>query len=591
MKISLERKLRSDLGTLRDAILTSMSDGRSAALDHGLETYSSIFKAVMRELPTLPPGRQDLQFGLDYWRWLHRDIAEFAERATTSPLERAFSEVVDFVSGLCHLAYRNGQVGVIRSLFGVYVALWQQSSGDKHRREAWRDYLLISLNSLAEFSTRAEGDRELRWETRVAALGAAIEIVRCEMSDDQGNFEKAEDYLWHQFEYVDDEALSDLKAGGYLALVAWALLAKRETYTPHLLRRLSSQELASAYANAHEAYESRQFGWDHWESSLRMGTTVRAWAVQMGTLLDQAACMVALTQGPRSMEGFDTEPSSKLVGLLLRTVDIAALSMPGEVPPAWNAEQLRHALQRLSDGVQATEVAVIRDQPLDDGLIQNFVLRFASVLTGRDRFLPQVGTLDQQSPPAPDRWFGINTLVPKEYFTEGHDSFSPYELGTQLAQSLIQGETERVIATVSEAASLTRLQESSFVDWLLEFNLSADDGTQLLIVNSWKLWRHFGRNDRDASRHITVDIPETPTRAFIVDRAFREAVRYTTPEGLRLPGWQYHRSAAVAVRVTEADRPGTEEPAAHIQAFTSLWFETALLGQVQGFEVEGGDEH
>lgn len=555
---------QAELSVLRDAVMKGIREDNVSDVQEGFLLYRELVMTVLADFRAyeIAFGTQGAGLLNAYGRemaWLDSDIRSFVEAAVGRPQTEVYSETLGFISRLAADCLRTRERYAFGSAIAKFRVLWHRARSTL-AYDVWkrvRAYLLLLFEELGNYAIGSEL-REARDPAEAEALLPFVVRYLAELSElmkmsvQDGDLEDLEATLQTLAEALDftlseldrqrrrrleGDSIEDLADeirrainASVLAVEGWALLLfdqhrlTGEVATQILSladRHLDAELLWDAFVWARDERHGDEFEWRWWETSLWEGR-------RSGTLSFERYLDIAVVRLLLSPTGFVRLLAGRARGSRHTYERLRALLDELVNPEGrwWgllgDVEQYIDPLRESFDSViaedRAREDEALIDQHLDEDRVQAFasaVFKAWNDGTALRHLVKEVphGQVSDEEPlgestegatgdATPLPTFGLNTLVPKEFFTETEVHADPGRLGETFGRQVVRGEDNLIASTVAERIRVTPVALDEAVDVIGlavdDLRKRVQDGT-IVVFNSWRLADKISGGGRRAS--------------------------------------------------------------------------------------------
>ncbi len=526
-------RFAAELAVLRDSVVRSIRQDNVADLKDGLELYASLVRTVLEEFrhfQTVTRSAEGPGVFSYYGRemsWIEDDVRTFLANASSEPGSDATQETLGFILGLVKLALEMRELPAFGAFLQYFTIAWVEGKS-RTTRDSWprlRGSLLLTLENFGDFWVGQELARSSAGQAEVLPYAhrllseitqlMKISVDNSSAEDLRASAQALSEILSHAIE--EDEvagrrrgmdhgtmpSLLAIKSAATLGIESWVRFRVKHHKTEESEGRRLLEALTDAapaitwkgYVAALERYVPDLLRWTWWETGLwenrRAGAlTFDSWLSETfaGALLDGRASPPTATL-PVSQ---DWRYRIELLSQQIEQLREAPLALGAE---PHSDERVTRVLVRLGEMVSEMQHAEDRELAALPLLVQKIDLFRTSVVAAWNgpRYLRHLGSTVRWDPTSRDRaepsGFGINRLVPKDYFVEQPGVYAdPADLGRELGDGLGRGEDALILEGLresvrSEATSLGEIAAAvvSAADELIAEGLQPT----VLVINSW----------------------------------------------------------------------------------------------------------
>ncbi len=496
----------AEIATLRDQLVEAVRSRRLASLEGGLALLEEVGEALLGRTAAIDGAMHG-----------HARISPFRRqlRARSSGLGLVSEALWPVLEMSIRMSDYSAFWPVMQSMHSMLIMSWER--GDLHSfnelSALFPRAALVLLRSQTDdlFPNVARLSKSLAgvWDSTVGTTKREASPEDLELSDivirrllevakeliDSGNNDQLRRWAWeyHElFQYLDlprfassglRPVLLAHKQAGYLAVRAWVLLCCREPWLElsaetgkALFKSLESASTPNmtwrAVIDSADDRLSDTFGLSWWEAMARPNSD-GGYAVVFGGYLSDAI-LIELVEQPEALAyiprpevaGIDgsTGPNGDAARRLRQRLDQLDSYVPDFVDEA-TAARIDSARQRLTALIEASDRAQLSrviQTPLEPQLVEAFRAAVVKTVLRDDRFsllLPSCAD-DQETDEA---LFGINALVPKDYFINGEVYAEAADLGETHGRQLLVGETDLILGKLREACGASAVEPSEIV--------------------------------------------------------------------------------------------------------------------------------
>lgn len=605
---------RSELGVLRDHVVGALRADNVSRLKEGLHLYSRLVGAILQRFRVLEEATGTTAGDLRSFYgpemvWLEDDIRTFVGLASRRPATDATHEVLGFVLGLVRDALERRELTAFGSFLQYYRLAWEATAEGTGGRQ-WsrtRESLLLTLENLgdywlgrrleqsgseaaavAPFAERFLGELVQLGklsidEERPEDLSRLLETLASTLRQALHRVEERWDRLDPALSATDSdreqldiaESLQGLKAAGMLALDAWSVFRHKAGRTDAdtanvLVRAIRQGSVASSwkgYMTSRDARTQSLLRWSWWEIGL--------WKNRSGVLAFQSTVertfAAHLLEGrvgvPTTAAALDIAPRhavdslTKHVSELSGAVDILLPLI--ERPDEQRANSVLGALENLREALQREEDDAVIGLDLCTQYVDDFQRAVVEEWLGLEQIRSlvrwetwQPSEEDHEEPSG----FGVNTLVPKDYFLgrpAGHANAA--HLGREFGSGLARSEGGVIIAELGAqvtATSTTMAEFARTVEGCIDRLKSSGFDPLILVVNSWRMvdaLRHLEMSGEGGSTTADLEQVARPGRA-----AASVLLRYTESHTPLCVVADFHKAVVVRHKLAQPEQPGDE---------------------------------
>jgi hypothetical protein len=503
---------RVELATLRDQIAQAIGSHRIAAVEEGLGLYRRMVERVLDQFQAYAAaiGRPGVALTNYYGAemdWLDEDLRSFIAQAVASGSPDLLRPVYDLLYSILAAVHRRGelnQFGNTLTLYGFLIARVRRADSEFATRV--RASVLLQLENFMSFSIVRPTARRDDWQDFAWRMVKAFsEFARTAVDERDVDFLRS--VLRHLREATrvvgrrpddEEESLQRARCEAVLGIAAYSLLRRSRDLltdveavailraTADAVDRLDLDALSEATHSGHD-----HFNWHWWETSLweeRGGVLHFDWFMAMAFayfLVAGAATATTAQVEPDQRVHFVTTEAQRALAALASEDVWAPLR-----PDVEQFEAARTSLERAQHVVERRQQADLIAAPVRDEKIQAFRDGVANGYTQREGLRSRVAVVQGGEQERPELQFGVNQLVPKEYFTETHVYADPAELGREIGFSIGRGELERLRAELlsfpSQQGKTALLQLRAAVRSAVKDLRNAGLIPAVVVLNAWQ---------------------------------------------------------------------------------------------------------
>jgi hypothetical protein len=572
---SADTAVDDELARLKDSLLVAAYAGTSGALERGLRVYADLFRRILQT----GGGPDNFPYGTygPYWRAMQRSLREVAAVVIDKLGGVGVVLVSDNAYTLCKVAFETHEIDAMQEFLGLYPAYLRHVTAAPGSLSP--EHLLVSLQNFLDFWLPALISDDSRLQEAVEIAAAAVIADTLKVCVDHGDASLVERVLAY-FRYPTgargrSEHSRVARTAAPLAALAWAFFrwkhdgqhAGLKAVCDHLLNAFTGKDLWSAYVWAVTASETG-VPWDRWETERSLPLQFRF--MQFHSFLSAAAVAIGSRVGMTVPD--DPAPSdADRAQALLSAFDLADdLTSQLDLSAGSWREQLHASLTALIDRRKTTDDVELREAPLQDDRIEQFVHGFTeSLAAATDRLSEVLLARPGDEATVDGTKLIVNQLVPRDFFvTRDRVSADPAELGRSLAEALVDGENAYLVKTLAAGHERIRADTEEVARRL------ALPRTYVVVVNDWDLAQQLGLNGsfpysgEKQGVFLTIDDVEEMTVVCTLTDSAR--LRRTPVRDNRI-GALDREPADVALAVRDYDQP-TDQPVVHLMIGTSLYW-------------------
>ena len=589
-------QFEAELGLLRDRVLGAIETAKPSQAEEGLDLYRDMLTSLLTSHKALATSHADGAssplFGTSdpygrEWRSLMQDLYGFAEPFAVRSGLRGWIDFCDFGTSIVADAALLDEWPAVADYFRILRAGWVALL--THRADAQRaefeSMLLLRLNNLSIFAGAYGIEGEALDSVRFGVAACFTEMLKAAVDvDDAASAALCFEYFESTFERrLDTESTSELSqyvTRCLMTIIGWVLLqvdrGRADAAARELLPRLAQavqrtnlwQFAAGAEANSLRPYTDPMWWEMEGRGPRQSGMLVLDGYVLLGVLL------FSYLIPPRPDDAV-TDQDISLARRLLSVLNDLSSGAYARVAQLEVGQRPSDALRAALDELVAVEESrrkarAIQAEPEPDR-IDTFVATIGDELslTRADRLASFLAERSDDPPVGgPDRpVLGMNTLVPKEYFSSvpGVHADEKY-LARDIAGAIRRGEEEKIYDVIQSAvpdSEVVPLEE--LADRVARHLASTRHANrQLILTNSTQAvdvlcpdaWTDSSRSSRELRTPQGALVFRTyidaPNFAYVMDRRTSLRVRLSKLQP-RLPGDRWIASSAVLVGVSELD--------------------------------------
>jgi hypothetical protein len=550
-------RFAAELAVLRDSVVRSIRQDNVADLKDGLELYASLVRTVLEQFRHFQVvTRADEGPGVfSYYgremSWIEDDVRTFLANASSEPGSDATQETLGFILGLVKLALETRELPAFGAFLQYFTIAWVEGKS-RTTPDSWprlRGSLLLTLENFGDFwigreLTRSQAGQIEALPYAHRLLGEITQLMKISVDsssaeDLRASAQALRETLSHAIEMDEDKgrrngmdhgrmpSLRAIKSAATLGVEAWIRLRVKH----HKTEEADGRELLVALRDAapaltwkgYEAALERDvpdlLRWTWWETGLwenrRAGAlTFDSWLSETfaGALLDGRASPPAATVSVSRDLKYRIEQLRQQIEQLRETPSALGASPQSD-------EHVTRILVRLEEMVSDMQRAEDRELAALPLLVPRIDLFRSAVVAAWNgpRYLRQLGSIARWDPTDADRaeptGFGINRLVPKDYFVEQPGVYAdPADLGRELGDGVGRGEDALILEGLrrSVRAEATSLEDLAGAVVSAAKELTAEGlHPTVLVVNSWDVLEALRSVTDSGTRRPTADVEDS----------------------------------------------------------------------------------
>ncbi|WP_141715203.1 hypothetical protein [Micromonospora rhizosphaerae] len=499
-----DERLRGELVTLKDSLLSTIAAGTTGSLRQGLDVYSELFNRILASTGRIQDPSILFSFSAygPYWRWLQRDVREIAVSAIEVLGRRGLYVTVDHAYSLCKLAFKSGDYDALREFLGLYPAYLTEVLGQSSD-DALAEYVAVSLQNLTQLFMRAEVRNDMQARRLVEEISAGVfaEMMRiCVDTERSALFERLLAYFGVPSDLIGgfgaaDRKASESKAAALLAVLAWTLYRAEnlhasqqlEDIAAKLLRLIPAHLVWAAYVEVGEGVLGQGRPWSRWELQTKIPLQVHMMAFD--SYLASAALMVAAAVGLVVPPGVPSADDASRAGSLLNAFELAG-RLSRFVPSfTFQGERLEQQLKALVDQRRSAEKQAIRESAIESERVERFISALREAMDESSNRLSN--TFSRNAPheiPGDGTKLYLNTLVPREFFVSSERVLAePEMLASNAAYGMIRGENKFIVRSLVDGLAWQDAGVAEIARRAEALKEEASGTLFLVVLNSWEL--------------------------------------------------------------------------------------------------------
>lgn len=486
--------IERDLEDLQEVLVGAIINKRYPSVRRGFEHYDTVIAAIRNVVDARSEDSEKVYFDSE-WKWLNRHFWEINEVAGSSGPRMAV-EATDAIFGRCSEAFNSNDIGFFSASVYAYSQIWSELLKDPSGNEDALEYLLISLQNLAEWKIPYGAVEEGQADIYVKlSLDVWASILRS--SFDSKNERWAIRALGYEAGLYQFSSKKKSYRGqvqqSLVVVLAW-LLYRRDLHSENHVHGVL-QIIEALRSNASDGGHDMLIDIAAAHAS-GIDSPLRRWEMEGSLPLQGRVLRASEFIAKAGLLAFSSYPTVSTAGVTRQVYEFAHIalqyidSLKSDLDPAWSIkpEYLTVAAQQLQFviGRWRTEVREnLRRAALDEGRVTKFMQALTVELQERNPLIESV-SLDvrDKSPSAPLKVFGRRFTAPKWYFVESDVFANPEELGQRIGRTIKREEEVAVLRRFLEIGRSSSLSLSKVLRRISSWASGAQSPI-VLIFNSF----------------------------------------------------------------------------------------------------------